>query len=329
MSALGANMTDACRFPDVGMMRAASGYGGLCRNLKSGLLVIQSLLTVLVIGMSGCSQYRCDYNFSAPDTVCMLPGELLEISGLSHVSNSVLACIQDEQGVLYMYDAKTRQIIRSVRFADDGDYEGLARAGNTMFVLRSDGNLFEIADFASQVPQVRFHVTGVPAAEYEGLCYDAPNERLMIAAKGKSGDAPEDKGRRMVYGIDLGTRSLQPYPVFALHIDEIEQSAATFGIEIPAKLNRKHSKVERDLKMRPSAICRHPVTGYFYMLSAVDHLLFVFNSGGHIAHVEQLPPELFAKAEGISFDDEGVLFISNEGNSDTQATILKFIPVRQ
>ena len=44
------------------------------------------------------------YKINRPDTVQELPAELMEISGLSPFQKDKIACIQDEAGIIYIYD---------------------------------------------------------------------------------------------------------------------------------------------------------------------------------------------------------------------------------
>jgi uncharacterized protein YjiK len=67
----------------------------------------------------------------------------------------------------------------------------------------------------------------------------------------------------------------------------------------------------------------HPVSGSLYVLSGPERLLLVFDMNGNIEYLERLDKNLFAQPEGISFRDNGDLFISNEG-TNKEATLLRF-----
>ena len=77
------------------------------------------------------------------------------------------------------------------------------------------------------------------------------------------------------------------------------------------------------LKFRPSAMAIHPITKKLYLLSAVDHSLFIFNESGVIEQIEQLNPVLFNKSEGLTFFPNGDMIITNEGQTGTP-TLLRF-----
>ena len=72
-----------------------------------------------------------------------------------------------------------------------------------------------------------------------------------------------------------------------------------------------------------SAIAVHPITKKLYLLSASDHLFFIFNMSGSIEHIELLDRDIFNKAEGITFLDNGDMLITNEGQNK-EPTLLRF-----
>ena len=83
------------------------------------------------------------YTFDRPDTLFRLPNRLREISGLTVLDDQRLGAVQDEKGKLYVLNLHTGEIEDDPRFDKDGDYEGLARVGDRVFVLRSNGTLYD------------------------------------------------------------------------------------------------------------------------------------------------------------------------------------------
>jgi hypothetical protein len=262
------------------------------------------------------------YDLTLPDNVYTLPEDLREISGLAYLEPAMFVCVQDEHGILYTYNPATNRTATN-NFGADGDYEDLARVGQTVYVLRSDGCLFEVINFSSETAKVISYETGIPARDNEGLCYDAAGHRLLIAPKSASGKGAEFKDKRMVYAFDLKTKSLQQEPAFTLDLKEIAQFAQNAGITLETKKTKKVKIVSPVIHLKPSAMAIHPITGQLYLLSAVSRHLLVFDPNGTIRDIEQLDAELFNKAEGITFNEKGDLFIANEGQ-DKPATILRF-----
>src|SRR5690606_34111236 len=77
-----------------------------------------------------------DYNFNEPTVKVVLPEILNEISGLVFLDSNLFACVQDEQGVVFIYDLNQKQIIKKIPFYTNGDYEGITKVNQTLFVLR-------------------------------------------------------------------------------------------------------------------------------------------------------------------------------------------------
>lgn len=262
------------------------------------------------------------YNFTAPDEVLELPASLHEISGITPVDQNTLACIQDEKGILYLFNTTTHQIEKEYSFYGQGDFEDIAKFGNAIYILRSDATLFEIADFANAPSKSISYGLNIPAYDNEGLCLDPGKGRLLIASKGNSGKGEELKNRRDIYGFDLGKKSLIEPAVASFDERLIKKFALEKVSGVPMK-EKKSGEKEPDIKFRPTAIGIHPLTGQFFLISAPDYMLFIFSADWTLEHLELLDPALFNQAEGLAFYENGDLLISNEGQ-DKKATLLRF-----
>jgi len=269
-------------------------------------------------------EQKTGYNLTSPDKLHLLPDTLREVSGLTSISNSTFACVQDENGILFIYDSQQNKIIRQYQFNLDGDYEGIARVGNDMFVLQSDGIIYQIVNFKSEKFRLISYKTGIPANNNEGLCYDKQNNRLLVACKSKIGTGREFKDRRVIYGFDLEFKKLSEQPVFDFDLREINEFAKSNKISLPVKIKKNGGVTVPTIKFRTSAICIHPVTGKLFLLSALDHMLFMFRMDGTLEHMELLNPDVFNKAEGITFTENGDMLITNEGQNK-KPTLLLFV----
>ena len=267
------------------------------------------------------------YNFSKPDQTLILPDTLREISGLTYLDNTTVACVQDENGIVFIYDVVKNALQKQFTFHVDGDYEGIARVDKTLYILRSDGKLFEVSDYESADFKLNAFETGIPVSNNEGLCYDKENDRLLIGCKSKPGKGPEFKNQRVIYGFDLKTKKLSSKPVFNFDIKTIRKFAEENDIELPMKSKKKEEAKEPVIKFTTSAVAIHPISKKLYLLSSTDPMLFVFDMKGNIEHIELLDREMFNKAEGITFFDNGDLLISNEGQNK-KPTLLRFNYVR-
>ncbi len=263
------------------------------------------------------------YDLEHPVKTLELPDTLREISGLTNIDSTTFACVQDENGILFIYSASENKIIHQYRFNMDGDYEGIAKVGTTMYVLRSDGVLFEIENFAGTDFKLNNYSTGIPAENNEGLCYDSIAQRLLIACKSKIGKGEEFKDKRMIYAFNLKTKKLDKDPAFSFDMNDIQQFAKEKNVKMPERTSKNGRVYEVSIKFRTSAIGIHPRTGDLFLLSANDHMLFTFNMNGSIKNLIRLNEKVFNKSEGLTFYENGDLLITNEGQGK-KPTLLKF-----
>ncbi|MDF2436263.1 MAG: hypothetical protein K0Q95_639 [Bacteroidota bacterium] len=271
------------------------------------------LLFIFVAARNDSDENTRHYNLNTPSSSTVLPDILMEVSGLTYLGPNTIACVQDENGVIFNYDLLKSEISKQYRFNIDGDYEGITKVDKNLFVLRSDGVLFEISDYDSPKSRMTTYTTGIPALNSEGLCYDKDNNRLLIAVKGKTAKGPESKDKRVIYGFDLKTKKLSASPVFDFDVQKIKQFAIENKINLPIKVKKQGQISEPVLRFATSEICIHPISKKLYLLSAADHLFMIFDLKGNLEHMEPLDPVLFNKAEGLTFAENGDMMITNEG----------------
>jgi hypothetical protein len=88
--------------------------------------------------------------------------------------------------------------------------------------------------------------------------------------------------------------------------------------DIEVQLDKKKSA------FRPSALAKNPRTNEWYILSSVNKALVVTDAAWKVKATYPLSAGLFTQPEGIAFDSQSNLYISNEGDTLSPATILKF-----
>lgn len=271
--------------------------------------------------------YNFPYQLARPDRSWELPKALVEISGLGFIDNSRLACIQDENGYIYIFNLKTGVVESKIPFDGDGDYEDIVIIEHDAWVLKSNGTLYKVADYLNKaIPDVKKHATALSGKNNtEGLAYDPVNKKLLIACKGYP-FADEKKGNdvKAVYSFNLETKRLDLKPFLLIETDTIKyyknyNTMTRLGIELLAAINPSKG----DVTFQPSGIAIQPVTGNIFILGSVGKLLMVLSGNGEMLAMITLSPKIFPKSEGICFSPDGKLFISNEGEGKA-GTILKF-----
>jgi hypothetical protein len=181
-----------------------------------------------------------------------LPAILQEISALAYLDHNRFACVQDEAGVIFIYNTTTAKIERQVSFGAAGDYEGLAMVGKTAYVARSDGKLFEVENIDVPSPRVATYSTFLtPAHNVEGLTYDVRRHRLLLAIKGAETGRKDYKG---IYSFDLKTKKLAAAPAIKLNLAD------------PALARGSGKNLQN--AFQPSEIAVHPATGDIYLTQA-------------------------------------------------------------
>ena len=225
-----------------------------------------------------------------------MPKSLREISGLAYIDSQRFACIQDEEGIIFIYNRVSNLIEKQTRFAKRGDFEGIAVKDHTAFVIRADGRLFEINLLLGKKSVIKHKTHLTAKQDVEGLCYDRRNNRLLLAIKH---DEPGNARFKGIYAFDLHTMNVQPNPVYKLDL----QHAIFHPHE--GKLNKT---------IRPSEIDIHPITNDLYVTDGPKSRLLILDSNGNIKKLFQLGKK-FHQPEGLTFSPQGDIFISNEGKN--------------
>jgi hypothetical protein len=261
------------------------------------------------------------------EQVWELPAELNEISSNVLIDENRMACVQDNDGIVFIYNLKTKSIEQRITFAGKGDYEGLAVVGDTYYVSRGDGFLYEIRTGSKDKPVVTTYdlAFGIEN-DTEPLFYDRKGNRLLIGTKEKDLSGGDGKG---VYSFDLRTKKLSPERVMAISSSYADNKEAandhddenmknTEQNEDGDKNGGKNNKNE----VKPSEIAIHP-NGDVYVLDGPRSELFIADTTGKIKSSYQLDKKIFPQPEGMCFGPSGDLFISSEGGKNGKGVIAR------
>jgi len=229
-----------------------------------------------------------------------LPGILDEISGLAWLNNNTFACVQDEDGIIFIYDTNQNTIINEIKFAGSGDYEAIAINNSDAYVLRSDGLIYEIKNYESKSRKIsKIETPFNEDNNMESLTFDKQNNRLLIAPKDK------DLGKKHI-------KSIYQIPM----LTKIMDSVPLVEIDLKSEALKDFQQKKTINTLRPSDIAIHPNTRDIYVLEGVNPKLLIFNKKGKFLKVHPLDQLTFAQPEGITFNNEGNLFISNEATNN-------------
>jgi len=273
---------------------------------KPGTIFLFFLIAVLscVQKKSGDTVYHHslmeqEFDLTTPSKQYQLPKSLHEISGITAVNDSIVACIADEKGEVYFYNLNSSKIDKKLKFTEKGDFEDLTNINDTMYVLDSKGTVWVIKNYLLQ-PEISSVVLNIePPFELEGLCHR--KDSLFIAAK-----YYHNKKRDQAGGLPVWRLTQQ------LSVDKLL-------FTLPDLIQEQNEAIP----FHTSAIVFDEENQRWLCLSTHGKWLIQCDYLGNILNRQQLPAQEFIQPEGICFTPKGDLLISNEGR-DGAGTILLF-----
>lgn len=288
----------------------------LMKIKKSSIIMVFAVL--LVFGFYSCKVPEGKftsppgYDLNKPEKFNM-PESLLEISGIAfyHDKSDTVYSIQDEDGRFFR-QAWGKKKQKHTTFASKSDYEDVAILNETVIILDSDGSLFTFP-FAQrtleEVKDVKVFKKILPKGEYESIYADQQTNQLYLLCKNCKGDKQERSMSGSIFTFDAANKNLI--------------SSGNFSMDL-SKLIEEDVILKTGLKA--SALTRDPHTNEWYILSSVNKLLIVATPDWKVKSVHKLNSSIFNQPEGLAFDDQMNLYISNEGDELTDGNILKFAP---
>lgn len=258
---------------------------------------------------SAASKSDFPYDLANPVKYNM-PHNLFEISGIVFHNGDPkeVFAIQDEDGDLFHLGLGDKES-KFTKFGAKGDYEDVTIIKDYFIVLKSNGELhtFPISELNKpEAGKVTKTKDLVPKAEYEGLAADEKNNMVYVLTKDSK---PDSKAKASsIYGFKFNNdASLTAAGEFSISHKEIEKASGS-------------SKS----RFRPSALAKNPKTNEWYILSSVNKLLVITDADFKVKSTQSLDPDLFNQPEGIAFDRDNNLYISNEGGTLAAGNILLF-----
>ena len=243
--------------------------------------------------------HACDYDILAPSNIHEMPNVLNEISGIAVAGSNKVLCIQDELGAVFEFNLAEESITNIYRFTDVGDFEDIAINGDSLFILRSDGNVFNF-NYKNYTGQVTQKIIPLNTLNIEGLFYNKADKHIYIVNKEPLTNAEDFERVLFRYSPDA---THKPEPYLKINTNEL------------AKLLKKNFPeiTQRSIMFNPSAVAMHPITKDIYLLSSTHRLLAIYRNK-ELKAIYPLPADLYYKPEGISFFTNGDMLIACEGD---------------
>ncbi|WP_256005777.1 SdiA-regulated family protein [Pedobacter deserti] len=276
-------------------------------------LILFSVIAPLVF-VAACARPKTtspgSYDLTKPEKFKM-PSSLLEISGIALYNGraDTIYSIQDEEGKLFRqaWGIKKQQ---NTKFAKNGDFEDIGMLGERIFVLKSNGRFYSFLRSEAQkkvAENVKEYRTLLPKGEYESLFADSATNKLYVLCKSCTKDKKTKRVSGYIFNYLEQADSLYLDDEFSIDLEQLKK--------INVKLRGRPS---------PSAMAKKPDTGEWYILLSANKLLIVTGQDWSVKEAHRLNSSVFNQPEGIAFDKDMNLYISNEGDEITDGNILKF-----
>ncbi|HUR92940.1 MAG TPA: SdiA-regulated domain-containing protein [Gemmatimonadales bacterium] len=274
---------------------ALAGFGGACAAFIA--LGAGSMRLPASTPASASVLARYDLG-AAPTARWKLPRALDEISGLATDATGRLFAHDDEQAIIYELDASAERIVRQFAFGRPparGDFEGIAVAGTRVFLTTSSGIVYAGATGANgtAVPFSLFRTGIGRSCEIEGLAWNANQDSLLFACKAPRISALRD--RLAVFAWSPARPAPAAEPAMRASLRDVADQLG-----------------HRDFL--PSELLRDPDTGHLLLLAARAHAIVEITPQGDVVNVSRLQRALHRQPEGLAFDRDGALLISDEAN---------------
>jgi uncharacterized protein YjiK len=245
---------------------------------------------------------RIDQARSQPDTGLwgaplarwILPQTLNEISGLALSPDGRLFTHPDERGIVSEIDYRRGIVLKQFLLGRRGiqaDFEGIAIAGDRMFLLSSNGKLYEFKEGANGA-SVEFSQHDLELGkecEFEGLGFDQAINSLVLVCK------------------HVGIKDLKDHLViYRWSLSENPgQRLSRIATPVSALMQQQGWK-----EFRPTSLDVDPLTGN-YVITTAERALIVANPEGAILETRLLP-DTHDQPEGVAITRDSMIIISDE-----------------
>lgn len=234
----------------------------------------------------------------APLARWVLPPELREISGLAITADGRVLAHNDEQGAVFVIDARRGVVLKQFMIGKAGmrgDFEGIATAGPDIYMLTSNGTIYRFREGnnGDRVSAVTIDTRLGRECEFEGIVVEPGNARLLLPCKRVGKEGPRDQ--LVIYRWDLRSSG--------------GQQASMLTIPLADVIGANDWK-----NLHPSDMTIDPASGNYVLIAAQEKALVEITPSGEVVHSGPLP-EPSQQAEGVAITNDGILIISDEAKN--------------
>jgi uncharacterized protein YjiK len=233
---------------------------------------------------------------AGPTRQWKLPAMLREISGLAMNREGRLFAVEDERAFIYELDYASGSLVSRFSLGGPpikGDFEGIAIDSDAAFyIVTSVGRLFRFSEGAGNeaVRYQSFDLGTRELCELEGLAYVANRDVLALACK-------------RVY--DGKKRFIRVY-FWSIELEQLLDEQLQVDI-------RDVRPLTGSKRMNVSGIEWQATSDHLVLLAAKENTIIEADASGALIWAGKLQNRFHRQAEGITFDLDGNLLISDEG----------------
>ncbi len=230
-------------------------------------------------------------------THAKLARALQEISGLAVTSDGRVVAHGDERAVVVQVDACAATAVKSFTLGTPpvrGDFEGIAIAGDRLFLVTSNGQLYEFREGAdgSAVPFTVRNTGFGKVCEIEGLAYE-PGDRVLLMGC-KQPVRRELRPTITVLRWSLDSSSPAEPPSLTIPLGDVVRRLDSKGFHTSA--------IERDAR-----------SGNYLLVAGPEQALLEVSAKGALVAVRSLRRQLHPQPEGLTLLGDSVLVVADEG----------------
>ena len=245
-------------------------------------------------------QARFEQALTQPDSASgaiarwVLPRELDEVSGFSLTPDGRLFAHGDERAQISEIDYRRGVIVKQFVVGAptiQGDLEGIAVANGTIFLLASNGTLYEFREGANgtRVDYITTDTHLGKECEFEGLAFDPQINSLLLACKNV--ELKNQRDELMIYRWKLEGGN-----------DRLSQLTVPLSRILPS-INEK--------ELHPSDITVDPNTGNYVIVASIEEALVEITPAGDVVFARKLAGE-HNQPESLAITKDNILIIGDE-----------------
>ncbi|MGH7561758.1 MAG: hypothetical protein ACRENB_12160 [Gemmatimonadales bacterium] len=221
---------------------------------------------------------------------------LREISGLAAGEDGRLFTHNDERGQIGVLDPANGRLVKAFALGPAparADFEGIAVAGGSIFLMTSDGRILETREGkASETVPFTLHDTGAGKwCEFEGLAYEPRDRALLLLCKTPL--HAELRGTVTVFRWSIGDAKL-------LSPDHL-------SVPLPVTFQQRFGR-----DFRGSGLERDPVSGDYLAISAANGAAVLFARDGKLVSFGPLSRR-HLQPEALTILPDGRVVVGDEG----------------